>query len=164
MSIRTPLLLVLSFATGCQETPLTQIPPIEGPDPVRDVALRAVLVERLPRVEATDEFYDVPAQGFGTGVLLGRNQILTAAHVVLDAKAIRVRVPSRGGLAWEIARAKTVVMDKGTDLALLEVDLAGASEPVPIALSDLVGGDHPRRPRVGHQSVPRSGKREAMTP
>jgi S1-C subfamily serine protease len=62
----------------------------------------------------------------GSGVVVGRNRVLTAAHVVVDAGMTRI-APQDG--SWETARV--LGLDTRTDLALLDAD-TGEIAPVPI--------------------------------
>jgi len=99
-----------------------------GPEPP---AVRAAL--RVPecvqpgletRASVVRIVTDVGAHG--SGVVVGRNRILTAAHVVVDAGATRI---ARQDGPWEPARV--LGLDTGIDLALLDAD-TGEVEPVPI--------------------------------
>ena len=67
----------------------------------------------------------------GSGVIVGRNRVLTAAHVVVDAGATRIGLED--GL-WEPARV--LGLDTGIDLALLDAD-TGETPPVPITQHQL---------------------------
>jgi Trypsin-like peptidase domain len=62
----------------------------------------------------------------GSGVVIGHDRILTAAHVVYDAGAMRVALDDE---SYEPARL--IAMDRGTDLALLDAS-TGSIAPVAI--------------------------------
>ena len=62
----------------------------------------------------------------GSGVVIGHNRVLTAAHVVADAGATRIALENK---IYEPARVLAV--DTGLDLALLDAD-TGELAPVPI--------------------------------
>jgi S1-C subfamily serine protease len=62
----------------------------------------------------------------GSGVVIGRNRILTAAHVVFDAGATRVALDDE---TYE--PAQLIALDRSTDLALLDAE-TGSIAPVPI--------------------------------
>jgi S1-C subfamily serine protease len=62
----------------------------------------------------------------GSGVVVGRNRVLTAAHVVVDAGATRIALEDG---PWEPARV--LGLDTGIDLALLDAD-TGRLPAVPI--------------------------------
>jgi putative serine protease PepD len=63
---------------------------------------------------------DLPVgRSVGTGVIIAADgEVLTNAHVVQDARAIRVRLPGE----TEPIEASLVASDRGNDLALLRVD------------------------------------------
>ena len=63
----------------------------------------------------------------GSGVVVGRNRILTAAHVVVDAGATRIAL--QDGL---YEPAHVLGMDTATDLALLDAD---TGEVAPVAIT-----------------------------
>jgi S1-C subfamily serine protease len=67
----------------------------------------------------------------GSGGVVGRDRVLTAAHVVADAGETRIVLED--GL-WEPARV--LGLDTGIDLALLDAD-TGETPPVPITQHEL---------------------------
>jgi len=62
----------------------------------------------------------------GSGVVIGHNRVLTAAHVVVDAGATRIALSDK---VYE--PASVLALDTRTDLALLDAD-TGDIAPIPI--------------------------------
>jgi S1-C subfamily serine protease len=71
------------------------------------------------------------AGAHGSGVVIGPNRVLTAAHVVYDAHSTKV-----GRDGDDYVPARVLGLDSDNDLALLEADTAGLA-PVPIARAPL---------------------------
>jgi S1-C subfamily serine protease len=77
---------------------------------------------------------DVDQSGLGSGVLVEKKQVLTAAHVVQTADSVTVHFHNKTAI-----KARVVASSPNTDVALLELDgnPAGLS-PAPIGDSDKV--------------------------
>jgi V8-like Glu-specific endopeptidase len=91
-------------------------------------------------VIAFGEEDEVVGFGHGSGFAVGRNRIVTNAHVVAQAQpGARVAVgvvPSEGNQAY---RARVIATDPARDLALLEVE-EGSFQPIPLYLGPLDDG------------------------
>lgn len=91
--------------------------------------------DRLVEVEAELGAGRADRWRYGSGMLLGGRQVLTAAHVVDGAVAVTIRTPDKRPLAARVAGA--LVGDPATvDLALLEVPEAALLPSVPVAVVD----------------------------
>jgi S1-C subfamily serine protease len=116
-------LLIAACATPGSEPRVVTVPAVarapECLQPGRDTQASVVRV-------ATD------VGAHGSGVVIGHNRVLTAAHVVADAGATRVALESK---IYEPARV--LALDTGLDLALLDAD-TGELAPVPITHDALV--------------------------
>lgn len=93
---------------------------VEG-DAEGAVPVRAVVDAVAPSVVTISA--DLPmGRSVGTGVVLTEDgEVLTNAHVVADARTIRVRLPGE----TEPIQAELVAADSGNDLALLRIDRNG---------------------------------------
>jgi V8-like Glu-specific endopeptidase len=92
-------------------------------------------------VIAFGEEDEVVGFGHGSGFAVGRNRIVTNAHVVAQAAQPGARVavgvvPSEGNQAY---RARVIATDPARDLALLEVE-EGSFQPIPLYLGPLDDG------------------------
>jgi serine protease Do len=73
--------------------------------------------------------------GLGSGVLIDKDRVLTAAHVVQVAESVFVEVSSEETLA-----ARVLASDPAADLALLQLERAPSkATPAPLGDSDAVG-------------------------
>ncbi len=85
-------------------------------------AVTAALRPSVVSVSADVSESDFAGEGVGTGVVITRDgQILTNAHVVKGASAVRVRLAGER----EPRSAAVVAADTANDLALLQVDVTG---------------------------------------
>ena len=114
--------------------------PIKGRVCVGDEAELAVVVEvpvreRVVEVEADLGQGSSPRYRYGSGLLMGERQVLTAAHVVSGATAVADRGPDKVQLAASLDTALVGDFDQ-FDLALLEVPDAEALPYVEVAVVD----------------------------
>jgi Trypsin-like peptidase domain len=80
---------------------------------------------------------------YGSGLLIGGQQVLTAAHVVQGAMAVNIHRPD-DPVSWTAdAQAMLVGNVERFDLAIIDVDEAESLDDVPVALvnRDVVGGE-----------------------
>lgn len=106
----------------------------------------APMTERIVEVISASGPVARPQYRYGSGCLVAGRTVLTAAHVVSDARSINVR------LVDKTIRAATADPEflgdedgPGPDLALLELDIADAAmvSPMPIAIVDRRGDREP---------------------
>src|SRR5215471_9234071 len=72
---------------------------------------------------------------YGSGLLIGGRQVLTAAHVVVGAADVRIRLPDKSSMGALLDTALIGTPDaRGLDMALLEVPDADELPHVRIAL------------------------------
>ena len=97
---------------------------------------------RVVEVEADLGEGRSPRWRYGSGLLVGNNQVLTAAHVVTGAAAIAVRAPDK--VRWEANLDAALVGDPDQlDLALLQVPQAETLPGISVAAvdRDVAGGE-----------------------
>lgn len=95
-----------------------------------------VVVEAIKTVSQTTDSmsFEVDQSGLGSGVLVDKKQILTAAHVVQTADEVTVHFHNKTAI-----KARVVASSPATDVALLELDHEPAGlSPAPIGNSDKV--------------------------
>jgi serine protease DegS len=83
---------------------------------------------------------NIPAErsfsSLGSGVIVNADgYVLTSLHVIEGAEDIEVRYVDEDNNTF-ISAARLVGSDPGTDLALLQIDVAGFPQPIPIGSSD----------------------------
>jgi len=98
---------------------------------VASVPLRERVVEVIADLGRTSS----PQRRYGSGLLVGDRQVLTAAHVVTDAVAVTVRGPNKVVLPVDLDSGLVGDPDH-LDLALLAVPTAPALPNVAMALVD----------------------------
>jgi hypothetical protein len=78
-----------------------------------------------------------PRWRYGSGLLIGGRQLLTSAHVVVDAVEVTIRWPDKSSLPAVLENALIGEPDaRRLDMALLDVPGADDLPPVPLALID----------------------------
>ena len=85
---------------------------------------------------------NIPAErsfsSLGSGVIVNADgHVLTSLHVIEGAEDIEVRYVDEDNNTF-ISAARLVGSDPGTDLALLQIEVAGFPQPIPIGSSDNV--------------------------
>jgi hypothetical protein len=98
---------------------------------VASVPLRQRVVEAIADLGKTSR----PRWRYGSGLLIGDRQVLTAAHVVTGAVAVTVRGPDKVALPADLDMALVGDPDR-LDLALLAVPATPALSGVAVALVD----------------------------
>jgi S1-C subfamily serine protease len=100
--------------------------PASGPAPTVTAAFVPACLQ--PDMDTRESVVRIAtdAGAHGSGVVVGPNRVLTAAHVVTDAQATKV------GLDDRYVPATVLGLDPDNDLALLDADTSGLP-PVPIA-------------------------------
>jgi hypothetical protein len=84
---------------------------------------------------------DTPRRRYGTGLLLGGRNVLTCAHVVVDAVEVIVRRPDKSSMTADLDTKLIGVPDASRlDLALLQVPDADDLPHVPVAFVSREGG------------------------
>ena len=83
---------------------------------------------------------NIPAErsfsSLGSGVIVNADgHVLTSLHVIEGAEDIEVRYVDEDNNTF-ISAARLVGSDPGTDLALLQIEVAGFPQPIPIGSSD----------------------------
>lgn len=85
---------------------------------------------------------NIPAErsysSLGSGVIVNaQGHVLTSLHVIEGAEDIEVRYVDEDNNTF-ISAARLIGSDPGTDLALLQIEVAGFPQPIPIGSSDEV--------------------------
>lgn len=135
------LVLALVAALGCADDGPDPIDPASSAPPVAtdDDLLGAAVAIRVTACRAIVER--------GTGLVVEPGRVLTSAHVVAGATAIRVF-----SAAGQVAEARVIAFDPANDLAVLEVP-PGLGRPLPLA-PDPPAGAFDGRVVVFRQDVP----------
>jgi S1-C subfamily serine protease len=103
-------------------------------EPLSDAAIRARIEPSVVDVTATLTYDDETASGTGFVVDAGGGLILTNNHVIRDATAVTVTVPSTG----QAYPAQIVGVDVTADIAVLRIGGAARLPSAPLGDSDLV--------------------------
>lgn len=100
-----------------------QLPPVEEIPPIFRNLLENIPAERS-------------YNSLGSGVIVSdEGHVLTSLHVIEGAEDIEVRYADAGNNTF-ISAARLIGSDPGTDLALLQIEVAGFPPPIPIGSSD----------------------------
>ena len=102
----------------------------------------APMRDRLVAVEADFGEGHHPRWQYGSGLLIGGRQLLTAAHVVQGARGVTVRAPGRAPMQALLVGALIGALDR-FDLAVLDVPEAEELAALPVAgvNRDVTGGE-----------------------
>ncbi len=102
-----------------------QLPPVEEIPPIFRNLLETIPAERS-------------YNSLGSGVIVSdEGHVLTSLHVIEGAEDIEVRYTDAGNNSF-ISAARLIGSDPGTDLALLQIEVAGFPPPIHIGSSDEV--------------------------
>jgi len=101
-------------------------------------AVADVIGPSVVTISATiDAGADAIGESVGTGVIVGADgEILTNAHVVEDATAVRVRLAGE----TEPTEAEVLALDSGNDLALLSIDVGDLAPAEFASMEDIALG------------------------
>ncbi len=143
----TTAFCAITLAVGCggddsSDSKSTPTPPDSSSKPSGTQKLDAGGVLEANRNSVVKIIATIPGgEGSGTGVVWeDSTHVLTNAHVVVGAGAIKVVDPNDGSRTWP---AKVVALSSCDDVALLSVDRAQGLKPAKFADSNAVkAGDH----------------------